>query len=134
MSETLSQIQEIEVKELSEEQIKRLVSEILSNPHKYETEAKFLLKLKTDFRKGGCGYVYLYSYSYKVLYGDIDEVILHRDEFDCDVSEEVLVIPKTVPVVLLYTYHDDDPNVRDYCKVLVFTGSEWKSIEFNIPK
>jgi hypothetical protein len=134
MGQTQEITQEIEVKELSKEQIKKLVSGILSNPHKYEDEARFILKLRTDYRRGGCGYIYLYSYSYKVLYGDVDEVLIYRSESGCNVNEDRVIIPKTVPVVLLYTYHDDDPNVRDYCRVIVFTGSEWKSVEFNIPK
>jgi hypothetical protein len=130
----MSQTQEIEVKELSEEQIKKLVSEILSNPHKYPTEAKFVLRLRTDFRRGGCGHLYLYSNDFEVLYGEVDKVITYRREFDCDVSEDVVIIPKTLPTIILQKHHDDNPEVNDYITLYVFTGSEWKFIEFPVPK
>jgi hypothetical protein len=130
----MSETQEIEVKELTETEIRKIVEDILNNPQKYEYEAKFILRLRTDFRRGGCGWVYLYEYSYKVLYGNVDEVLIYRSEFNCDVNEYRILIPKTVPTVVLYKYHDDDPDVRDHVVIYVFTGSEWKSVEFNIPK
>jgi ribosomal protein S13 len=67
-------IQEVKIRELTEEEIKRLIDEILKNPDKYKTEAKLLLTLRTDFRRGGCGYLYLYSNDFKVLYGEVDKV------------------------------------------------------------
>jgi len=68
VSQTEVKIRELKARELTEEEIKELVNEILKNPNEYSTEAKLILKLKTDFRRGGCGYVYLYSNDYKVIY------------------------------------------------------------------
>jgi len=130
----MSQLTELKVENLSEEEIRRLVNDILENPEKYKTEAKFILKLDISFRKGGCGYVYLYDNDYIILRGVIDEVILYRSEFNCDVSEEVVVIPKTVPVIIMQRHHDDNPEVVDWVTVYVFTGKEWKSITFEVPK
>jgi len=134
VSLTEVKIRELKARELTEEEIKGLVDEILQNPDRYQTEAKLILKLKTDFRRRGCGYRYLYSNDYKVLYGEVDEVVLYRSEFNCDVSEDVAIIPKTVPVVVLQRHHDDNPDTNDYATLYVFTGSEWKSMKFPIPK
>ena len=130
----MSTVQEIEVKELTEEEIKNIVSDILKNPDKYPIEAKMLLKFRTDFRRGGCGWVYLYSNDFEVLYGEVDEVVIYRKAFDCDVNEDVLIIPKSVPVVILQKHHDDNPEIPDRITIYVFTPDGWKSIEFPVPK
>ena len=123
-----------EPRELTEEEIKELVNEILKNPDKYPDESKLLLMLKVTFRRSGCGYVYLYRTNVRVLYGEVDEVVLYRSEFNCDVEERIVVIPKTVGTVLLVEYRDDNPEVTNRVSIYVFTGSEWKSVEFPIPK
>jgi hypothetical protein len=125
---------EIQTQILTEEEIKRLIDEILKNPEKYPIEAKMLLKLNVSFRKGGCGWVYRYSNDYQVLYGDVDEVEILNSEYNCDVMREIVIIPKSVPVVILQKHHDDNPEVNDYITLHVFTGFEWRVLEFIVPK
>ena len=122
------------IRELTEEEVKELVNEVLQNPDRYQTEAKLLLKLEIKNRRGGCGYRYLYSTNIEILYGKADEIILSKSEFNCDVAEDIVIIPKTVPTVILERYHDDNPEVNDYVIIHVFTLDGWKSITTKVPK
>jgi hypothetical protein len=122
------------VEEIEEETLKRLIEEVLKNPEKYQEEAKYLLKLKLERRTQGCGYVYLYGYDFKVL-GNADIVTVNYEEsYDCGVREEFVVIPKTVPTILLLFQYDDEPTRKNTLTIFVFDGSSWRSMVISVPK
>jgi len=125
--------QEVELKEIPKEldieTIKKLVEKASS------TESKFILKLRLDRRRGGCGYVYRWWTSLDIVHGDADIVNLSTQFSDeCTWVEDVLVIPKAVPTILVRTYRDDDPQVRNYAEIYIFDKDGWKSVRVDIPK
>ena len=125
---------EIETKELTEKEIVSLVSEILSNKEKYQQEAKYLLKLELERRISGCGYVYLFGYDFKIL-GEADVVRLKYEEsYDCTIHEEVVIIPKTVPTIVIEHQYDEQPATKDKLTVHVFDGESWRSMRLTVAK
>jgi len=134
MSNHETQIQEIKPEPLDEDKLREMVKDILQNPEKYQVESRLILKIRREGRRGGCGYRYLYKDDYKVLDGDVQEVVLDYGEYDCNWFEDVAIIPLTVPVVILEYYHDDYPQVMDYAIVHVFGSDGWKSIKVAVPK
>jgi hypothetical protein len=127
--------EQIQIRELKEEELKKIIKQILSSPDKFEEEAKLILKLSLANRYVGCSYVYLYQSEAKIILGEVDKVILEEKWYDeCSVGIEVAYIPKTIPVILTYKYHDDNPMVEDFIKIYVFTGDAWKSTTIYVPK
>jgi len=125
---------DIEVKYLDEETMKNLVKNILREQDKFQREANLILVLKREGRRSGCGYVYLYKNDYEVLEGEVIEVTLDYGEYDCNWFEDVAIIPKTVPVIIVERYHNDEPEVSDYINVHVFGSDGWKGIRVFVPK
>jgi len=125
---------ETQTRELGEEEIARLINEVLQEPEKYEEEARLILKLVLNSRRSGCGYIYLYREDMEVLEGSVDTITLSKSEYNCDVEEEVAIVPKTVPVVLKITYLDTNPEVGDYIQYYVFDGKGWRSVKVILPK
>jgi hypothetical protein len=122
------EVAEVVKDELTPEKIKKLIE------NARETEWKYMLKLKIMNRRGGCGYVYLYSEELKTVYGDAEFVELVHDEQDCTDYEEVLVIPKTVPTVVMKIHRDENPECPNYVDIFVFTSEGWKWLTTRIPK
>jgi hypothetical protein len=125
---------EIITKPIDEETLRSLVKDILKEPDKYPTEAKLILAVKREGRRPGCGYRYLYKNDYKILEGEVQEVVLKYGEHDCNWFEDVAIIPTTVPVILVEYYHDDNPEVSDYINVHIFGSDGWRSVKVYVPK
>ncbi|MCI4407826.1 MAG: hypothetical protein JHC26_01950 [Thermofilum sp.] len=122
-----------EVKELTEEQVANLIKEILNNKEKFSSEARLILTLRFE-RRRGCGYIYDFDYDFSVSVGEADIVTLQRNEFsDCSIEEKIAVIPRTVPVVLITTEWDESPNGKNVLSVHLFDGSEWKATSIKLP-
>jgi hypothetical protein len=136
MSETQTSNHETQIdlnpEPISEETLNKIVSDIVQNPEKYPTEARLILKIRREGRRGGCGYVYLYKNDYEILKGEVQEVVLSYGEQDCNWFEDVAIIPQTVPVVVMEKYHDEDPQVHDYITIHVFGVDGWKSVSVAI--
>jgi len=136
MSETQTSNPETQIdlnpEPISEEILNKIVGDIVQNPEKYPTEARLILKIRREGRRGGCGYVYLYKNDYEILKGEVQEVVLSYGEHDCNWFEDVAIIPQTVPVVVMEKYHDEDPQVRDYITIHVFGVDGWKSVRVAI--
>lgn len=121
-----------EIKELDEETLANLINDILNNKEKYQTEAKYLLTLQFE-RRRGCGYVFDFDFDISVAIGEADIVTLQRNErTDCSEEEELVVIPKTVPVVLVTTEWDESPHGRNILTIYAFDGNEWKSMALRL--
>jgi hypothetical protein len=115
--------------ELTIEDIKKLIEQ--ASP----IEFKYLLKLRLERRRGGCGYVYLFWTDAEVIYGDADVITLDKYYADdCTWFEDILIVPKTVPTIVLLKHHDDDPEYSDYNDIYVFDRDGWKSVRVWIPK
>jgi len=120
---------ELEPRELTPEMIKELVEK--ASP----TDFKYLLKLRLGKRKSGCGYVYRWWSNIETLYGDAEIFKLSEIYFDeCTWEEEILVIPKTVPVVIMNEFRSDEPRDTNFTEIFVFTSDGWKSVRVDIPK
>jgi len=125
-------VEQMEVKEIDEETLANLIKEILESPEKYQSEAKYLLTLHFE-RRRGCGYVYDYDYDIATVFGEADIVTLQRNErTDCSEEEKLVVIPKTVPVVLVTTEWDESPHGRNILTIYAFDGNEWKSMALRL--
>jgi len=90
------------------------------------TERKYLLELKLQKRTRGCGYVYLFHDTLDVVYGDAEVLELSKSFDNCLDEREVLVIPKTVPVIVVVEHHDEDPSVRESTDIYIFDREGWK--------
>ena len=118
-----------EVSELTPEEIRKLIEK--ASP----TEWKYILKLTLEKRKGGCGYVYRWWSDINVLCGDADIVKLSRNDFDeCTWEEEILIVPRTTPTIVLKTFRSDEPRDQNYINVFIFDRDGWKSVRAEIPK
>jgi hypothetical protein len=93
-----------------------------------EIEWKYLLKLRVERRFSGCGYRYLFDEKLKVIYGDAKILVLNEYEENCTETKEVLVIPMSVPTVVVFQHFDDDPTVGDYMDIYIFTDTGWKVV------
>jgi len=112
----------------TEEQIARLVNEILQEPSKYKEEARLLLKLSVWYRQGGA---YIDEARYEVVYGEADEVVLREwDEgYPYSRGKDIVLIPRTKLVVVVYTkVCDYDARWNTIRVVYVFTGSSWVAV------
>jgi hypothetical protein len=119
----------VETKEITPEMVRELVEK--ASP----TEWKYLMKLKLSRRVSGCGWVYKYGWDLQTLWGNVDIVKLREKEYhDCTIESELLLIPKTVPVVVMLSEWNDDPQVKDTVTTYVFTIDGWKSVETEVPK
>jgi hypothetical protein len=65
---------EIQTQELKPSQITKLIEEAKS------TEWKYLLKLNIEGRTEGCGYRYMFGDSFRLLFGNINKVVLKSIE------------------------------------------------------
>jgi hypothetical protein len=93
------------------------------------TEEMKKLKLKIIYDRGGCG---TRNNEYLVLVGLIDYVVTNKYETGCEVVKDVMITPKTIPVVILERYHDDNATAETFT-LHVFTHEGWKSMKFEIP-
>ena len=110
---------EIKPEEITPEEVGRLLERAK------ETEWKYLLKLSEWARQGSA---YTDFAEYKVVYGEADEVVLERWDagYPYAAGRDILVIPKTVPVVVLWEHVTDE---RQDTRIYVFTKDGWKEVE-----
>jgi hypothetical protein len=100
-----------------------------------DTELKYLLILKREERTAGCGYIYTYSEEISVIYGDAELITLALSRpVDCLWREKILVIPRSVPAVVVKKYRDKNPEVSNRDTFYIFTSEGWKSLEVEVPK
>jgi hypothetical protein len=120
---------EITERRITPEEIKKLVEKA------NEIETKYLLILKREERTSGCGWKYLYEDSIEIVYGKGELVTLElsRPE-ECLWREKILVIPYTVPVVVVLKHRDQNPQISDYDEFFIFTPDGWKHLEVEVPK
>jgi len=117
------------VEPVTEDLVKKLVEEVVSNPDKFPTESKILLVLK-EWRRQGSSYVD--EQRVEVIYGEADMVELR--EFDEGYpyrrGREVVIIPKTVPTIVRVEYRTNTVNPPIYSEVIyVFTKDGWKRVD-----
>jgi len=110
-----------------------LINKLIQNAS--PLELKFLLILKREERTAGCGWIYLYEDSIEIVYGKGELVTLElsRPE-ECLWREKILVIPYTVPVVVVLRHRNQNPQVTDYDEFFIFTPNGWKHLEVEVPK
>jgi len=123
----MSEPQKIE--EVDEETEKRLIEEVLKNPSKYPTEAKYLLELETWSRQGEAFTDYQ---RYEVVEGEVREIVLEEwDEgYPYRSGCKVALIPLTVPTIVdFYSYTDTTDPPRRKRVLYIFTAQGWKRVE-----
>jgi hypothetical protein len=94
-----------------------------------DAEWRYLLKLRQWARQGSA---YDDVAEYEVVYGEAEEVILERwnPGFPYAAGEDVLIIPKKVPTIVVWRHYEDTGNGPISRKVVyVFTRDGWKSVE-----
>jgi len=111
-----------------EEGLINLIKEVLENPEKYKEEAKLLLRLSIWFRQGGS---YIDEAFYSILLGDVDEVEISSWDagYPYECGEEIVLIPKVRPVVILYRVVEDYGQLEINDTLYIFTGRNWVSIQ-----
>jgi len=124
----------VEVRELTQEELASIIKELVTEAEKYPVEARFILKLDISRRVSGCGYMYNYGQDYEVLLGEADIVILGQEEYDCEEREEIAIIPKTTPTVVALHEWDEHPGSKDTLTLYVFDGKAWRSMTVQVPK
>jgi hypothetical protein len=132
MSETQTSNPETQTqipKSITEQEIKKLVEQAK------ETEWRYLLKLSLEGRSDGCGYRYLFGDSIRLLFGNINKVILKEiEDNNCYWKEELLIIPETVPAIVAIHHWDESPDYHDYVDIYIFTDKGWKVVTTYVPK
>ena len=73
------------------------------------------------------------SADFRVIYGKADEVVLRKPEPGEEIrwirlTEEVLLIPKTIPVLVLQETRIGQENPQVTQELYIFTSSGWKSV------
>jgi len=110
----------MESKLLTVDEIKELVKN--ASP----VERKYLLELKLE--KYECRA--MYEDVLRIIYGSAEVIELSKSLDDCLEKKELLIIPKTVPVVAIVEHYDEDPNVRESTDIYIFDLKEgWKKIK-----
>ena len=89
-----------------------------------DTEWRYLLKIREWARQGSAYTDYAES---QVIYGEAERVTLERWDagYPYATGEDVLIIPKTVPVIVIWE-HVTDQSIRRI--VYVFTSDGWKEV------
>jgi hypothetical protein len=104
----------VEIRVLPEE-VREIVKDILRNPEKYPSEAKFILRL-WEIDRNVC------HASHWVVEGEVMRMLLHEDR---DRGErEYAILPLTVPAILEEEYNCEEKH--NY--IHVFTAEGWKSV------
>ena len=119
---------EIQVKEIDEETMKKLVKEVLEHPEKFQSESMLILILETWHRQGP-------SYNdynvYNVIEGEVREIVLEEwDEgYPYRIGRKVAIIPLTIPVVIEEEGFADNVSPTHKSKLIhVFTSEGWKTV------
>jgi len=123
MSQT--QTQTIEPQELNHEQIKELYEKAVKEGR---LEGRYLLVLQTWYRQGSS---YDDKASYEIISGEIDSLVVKEwnEGYPHRCGEDTLIIPKTLPVIILWRHRwDYDLDRGESIKVYIFTTEGWKSI------
>jgi hypothetical protein len=113
----------VEVEEIKPETLKDLLGK--ATP----TEWKYMLILEKWDRQGGA---YTDYADFEILLGKAD--IIEIEEWDSGypytAGEKCLVVPKTVPVVILwYSGQDYGDGLKRKREIYVFTRDGWKRVE-----
>ena len=116
---------------LTEKEVAEIIRKVIEEG---KEEAKLILTIELHNRTRGCGYVYLYRTDLEIIEGSVDIVVLEKREYNCDVTENIAVIPKSVPAAVRVTYIDESPEVGNSATYYIFDGKSWKSIEVPLPK
>ena len=100
-----------QVQTLQEDQLKNIIEKALNSP----VESQYLLLLhiyKSEYSPQW------YYKTYEVLLGKVNEIKLNR--------EKVVLIPLTIPVIVLYK-----ESLPDFYseKIYVFTSEGWKKVD-----
>ena len=111
--------EQIQPEEITPETVKELLGKAK------DTEWRYLLKISEWSRQVPA---YTDFSEIEVVYGEVEKVVLERwdDGYPYAAGEDILIIPKTVPVVILWR-HVTDENVTKV--IYVFTKDGWKSVE-----
>jgi hypothetical protein len=94
-----------------------------------DAEWKFLLKLERWARQGSA---YDDTAEFEIVYGDAEEVVVREWDsgYPYTAGEDVLLIPKTIPVVVIWRHYEDTGNGVHRSKIVyIFTKDGWKSVE-----
>jgi hypothetical protein len=111
------------VEELKPEEIGKLLEK--AGP----TEWKYLLILDKWNRQGN---VYRDYSNFEIVYGEVDMVLLEKwnSGYPRTVGEKYLIVPKTVPVVIVhYEGRDFGNGLEQEREVYIFTKDGWKRLE-----
>lgn len=98
--ENMTKVEELKEKfkeDLTEEDLKKIIEEIEKQGNE---EAKYFLKLTIFSNK--CHPDGPYKEKYSVLFGDIEEIHVNEISDTCSKYEDIIIIPKSRAVVILY--------------------------------
>jgi hypothetical protein len=123
--ETQIQDEQIQPQELKPEQIKELYEKAVKEGR---VEALYMLKLHRWARQGTS---YIDKADFEIIFGEAEEVVIHEwDEgYPYRRGVDVIIIPKTIPVVILWFHKWDYGEDRGGREIAyIFTSEGWKSV------
>jgi hypothetical protein len=116
----------IEPKELTLDEIKNLVLKAIEEKR---IEARYILVIEEWIRQGPS---FEDSADFEVVYGEAYKVELMEwnEGYPYRKGHKYLLIPKTVPVVVLWRHKwDYETEVGEFQKIYVFTSEGWKEVK-----
>jgi hypothetical protein len=93
------------------------------------TEWRYLLVIRRWSRQGSAYDDYA---DFELLYGEAEEIVIEEWNagYPYSSGEDVLVIPKKVPVIILWKHVEDTgTGVKKKKMIYIFTKDGWKSVE-----
>ncbi len=114
-TQTQEQIMDM-FEEMTEEEIKAIVMDIIKNPEKYPEERRFLLTISEDTRPGGA---FVRYNRFKILYGDAEAIEMnHIYDYPYTDETQYILIPRTKVVIVLEESYDETKEPIEEHKVL----------------
>jgi len=127
-TQTQEQIMDM-FEEMTEDEIKTIIRDVLKNPEKYQEERKFILVLTEDIRPGNAFTRYN---KFEVLYGDVKEIELSHiyDYPYTDATKYALLPLSRLVIVLEQSYDETQDTIEEHEWLHVFTSQKgWVTIK-----
>jgi hypothetical protein len=119
---------EVEIKKINNEDIKKLIDDVIKNPEKYDKESKYLLEVETFTIDSG---EFPHYKEFEVIKGNPEIIELDKYvSFDMR-YETFLIIPReTGTIVKTYEYQRlSDFETEEIENYYIFTRNGWVSIQ-----
>jgi len=115
------------LEEIKNEDVKKLIRDVLENPEKFEIENKYLLPLTLLTRNSGD---FPHWKRMRIVQGEPEIITMDiYDEYDTE-YKEVLVIPKQIGTIIRVSEYESlsEEETREVEEYYIFTRNGWAVI------